>query len=383
MFSLAPEKRRLQSIDFLRGIASLAIVILHAVTYSEIQPKETWFPYVYHIFELGWLGVPLFFVISGFCIHLQWAKGAKNVADKRNYRINFFSFWKRRFWRLYPPYLVALCGSMLLLLGAYFLGKNVALIELYPDPKLLWMGYDFFFHATMLHGLDPLFDKGGGNPVFWSLAREEYLYLLYFVFLFFRKRFGCLNTNIAVMIISIGSLYIANYFVSTESAYWNIIFTSAIALWFQWTLGILSVESYLKMTALPKFASHPAMIIVWGFLAYYFTYYNPSWFIQNCLWGLCFFTLVNFCIEKEQNVVSGRDPFTDRPVAKFFAGVGIWSYSLYLVHNPIQKVIKQLLGSYAVTENVFMYLLVALVLTIAGFIGGRIFFLAVEKHFIY
>ncbi len=49
--------------------------------------------------SFGWMGVPLFFVISGFCIH---ASALKN----NELRVGRF-FW-RRFWRIYPPYLAAL-----------------------------------------------------------------------------------------------------------------------------------------------------------------------------------------------------------------------------------------------------------------------------------
>ena len=72
-------------------------VILH---YSFILPAppdfpEFWFRAAYHTLEVGSLGVPRFFVISGFCIHLRWA---------REGRIDYRDFWRRRVRRLYPPY---------------------------------------------------------------------------------------------------------------------------------------------------------------------------------------------------------------------------------------------------------------------------------------
>ena len=47
----------------------------------------------------------VFFVISGFCIHLQWARAR---AHHQEGQIQFGAFWKRRIRRLYPPYLIAL-----------------------------------------------------------------------------------------------------------------------------------------------------------------------------------------------------------------------------------------------------------------------------------
>src|SRR5690606_30666061 len=100
----------------------------------------------------------------------------------------FVAFWKRRFFRLYPTYLVVLCLSMLLVLGALILNPSVPLVQAYPEPRLSWIGLDFMAHLTMLHGLHPVFDRAGGNPVFWTLAREEYLYLLYFPLLLAFRR---------------------------------------------------------------------------------------------------------------------------------------------------------------------------------------------------
>ena len=46
-----------------------------------------------------------FFVISGFCIHLGWAR---QEAQAGGATTDFFAFWRRRIRRLYPPYLVVL-----------------------------------------------------------------------------------------------------------------------------------------------------------------------------------------------------------------------------------------------------------------------------------
>src|ERR1043165_2562465 len=92
---------RLVSIDLLRGGAALAVVFHHAINWDLVEAKPLWFRAVHAIFDQGYLGVPLFFVISGFCIHLRWAKG---YAREGQSRLNFADFWKRRIKRLYPPY---------------------------------------------------------------------------------------------------------------------------------------------------------------------------------------------------------------------------------------------------------------------------------------
>ena len=117
-------------------------------------------------------GVPLFFVISGFCIHLSFARKA---ASKGTARFEFVSFWRRRLWRLYPTYFVVLCASMGLVVVMLLTGSGEEIVRSYPEPRARWIAWDFAAHATMLHGLHPFFDRAGGNPEFWTLAREEYI----------------------------------------------------------------------------------------------------------------------------------------------------------------------------------------------------------------
>jgi peptidoglycan/LPS O-acetylase OafA/YrhL len=109
---------RLRSIDALRGAAALGVVLYHAagtivlpasssgIERWTIQPVQ-WFS------SFGYTGVFLFFVISGFCIHLQWARVAATGATPQ---IHFFAFWKRRVRRLYPPYLAALALYLIIAL---------------------------------------------------------------------------------------------------------------------------------------------------------------------------------------------------------------------------------------------------------------------------
>ena len=57
--------------------------------------------------------MPLFFVISGFCIHLPYAR-ALAAADPETTAPDWKRFFARRFWRLYPPYLAALVVALAL-----------------------------------------------------------------------------------------------------------------------------------------------------------------------------------------------------------------------------------------------------------------------------
>src|SRR5882762_2330111 len=105
---------RLLSIDALRGIAALGVVLYHAVGRETVtMPHSFWqWPgfFVRSLTSFGYVGVFLFFVISGFCIHMQWARAQ---AAGQPQQIRFGTFWKRRLRRLYPAYLIALALYLL------------------------------------------------------------------------------------------------------------------------------------------------------------------------------------------------------------------------------------------------------------------------------
>src|SRR5262245_9998302 len=101
---------RMLTLDAMRGGASLAVVTYHALG---VAPQtawsgwEGWLPQVTgYVVHFAYAGIYLFFVISGYCIHLFWAKA--RAAGVQEPQISFFTFWKRRVRRLYPPYFAAL-----------------------------------------------------------------------------------------------------------------------------------------------------------------------------------------------------------------------------------------------------------------------------------
>src|ERR1041384_8491534 len=100
---------RLRSVDALRGIAAMGVVLYHAIDKSDkvLPANSLRYPmkFIQLVSSFGYIGVFLFFVISGFCIHLQWARSKAAGVEPE---IRFIPFWKRRIRRLYPPYLIAL-----------------------------------------------------------------------------------------------------------------------------------------------------------------------------------------------------------------------------------------------------------------------------------
>ena len=94
-------KDRLISIDALRGLAAIGVVIYHSVERLppfDLKGAPSWLgASLARAPALGWTGVMLFFVISGFCIHLKWARDKASGFEKN---VDFIPFWKRRARRL-------------------------------------------------------------------------------------------------------------------------------------------------------------------------------------------------------------------------------------------------------------------------------------------
>src|SRR3569833_1490493 len=84
--------RRVPGLDGLRGAAIVMVVVSHY--FGELEGGL-------HATMFGWIGVDIFFVLSGYLI-------GKLILDRRHHA-NFFSvFYVRRFCRIVPAYLVAL-----------------------------------------------------------------------------------------------------------------------------------------------------------------------------------------------------------------------------------------------------------------------------------
>ena len=353
--------RRLVSLDALRGLAALAVVLSHVAEPGGSAAVGSALAHrVADILVLGRVGVVLFFVISGFCIHLRWAKAR---AAGRDTTINFASFWKQRFIRLYPPYLVAL--------GLYFLVQTRTGATTWGRFDV----YDLVMHLTMLHNLDArtVFSIEG---VFWTLAIEEQLYLAYFLLLPLRNRLGwprtlavCAGARLGwfALAFAVGQWGGGDFRLSHDSG--------SLAHWWSWALGAVCVEVALGLVTLPKWLTDlrwAGLFGLAGFLCDYATGHHLgggigwrlTWLIGSPLWGFGFFILVNRFVQLEAAWRTvGAIP---RPVT-IFAGLGLFSYSLYLTHNLLLKHAgPPLLAGLGLSDNLAgRFLLVAPALALA------------------
>jgi peptidoglycan/LPS O-acetylase OafA/YrhL len=260
---------------------------------------------------------------------------------------------------------------MLMVLIAYFLGRA----NYYPEPKLCWIGLDFVAHLLMVHGFHPLLDLGGGNPAMWTLAREEYFYIMYFALLAWRCRWKLSSTVLGVLALGVAFPFLMGFFLRPDSYHWHTVETSAIVLWIQWVLGMVAVEAYYGLIKLPRWSRAPWLIPLWFIAGELSRVYAHS--ISAFFYGMTCFTLVNFCIFAE-NKYSLRD----RKMIVWLANVGLFSYSLYLVHYPTIMILRELFGFIAAPANPWIALIGFVVKIVICFYVAKLFFRLVERKFL-
>ena len=319
---------RMLTLDAMRGGAALFVVTYHALgtaPQTAVRGWEWWLPQITAFtVHFAYAGIYLFFVISGFCIHLFWAKARAAGVDKPV--VNFFSFWKRRVRRLYPPYFAALALYL-----CYIAYKT-------PIEVTAFYLWDVVLHLFMLHNLDAR-TTYTINGAFWTLAIEEQLYLAYFLLLFLRIRFGWTKTLVICFSARIAWLIIARYL--SYSLGIHVPVTEAAATnWFIWALGALSVEAALGITRLPEWCYKGAIAAAALGCAMVLAQILPTvniswvhdvgWLAMHPAWGLGFFVLVNYAVAAEQ-----RWRLKSSPIPRLIpalASIGLISYSLYLTH---------------------------------------------------
>lgn len=179
-------------IDGLRAIAVAAVVAYHAV--PEAVPG-------------GFVGVDVFFVISGYLIT---ALLARELATSG--RIDFAAFYARRARRLLPALLVMLVCVMLVLAGP--MGRHESLVDESATSSLYSLAFlaNFHFQATSGGYFDVASDT---RPMLhlWSLAVEEQFYLVYPVLLLALYRFSPGATARRLGLVAAASLLLAEYWV--------------------------------------------------------------------------------------------------------------------------------------------------------------------------
>ena len=214
-------------IDGLRAIAVIVVILYHA---EMVLLGRDWF-------TGGYLGVDIFFVISGYLITRIILR---ELSDTGTFR--FASFYERRARRILPALIIVITASIPF---AWFILLPTAFVE-YAQSILasLFFGSNFFFFLTTTeYGADSALLKPFLHT--WSLAVEEQFYVVFpiialAVFRFFRRYF--LIVVVALMAISL----IYAEMLITRQPDWN--FYSPFSRFWQLAAGALLAIREVKFS---------------------------------------------------------------------------------------------------------------------------------------
>jgi peptidoglycan/LPS O-acetylase OafA/YrhL len=319
---------RVPVIDGLRGTAILLVLLYHVYEKTHYSFGINLLGGVHldaHTFiQGGYLGVELFFFVSGFCLMLPYARWIAGKRDEQPWR----EYASRRFWKIVPSYYLALFAI------ALFFPFNAQ-----PGISRL---EDVVLHLTFLHSFNAAsFVSLNGN--FWSLAVEVQFYLLFplIVLAFARKP---IVTGAAV--VSAGLVF--SYFIASthRDVYfiWSYDLLSFLPLF---ALGILCAYVYERWIHDAEIGEgtrvEMSFVCAGSILAlgYLFEQMNrngggfTAWAWQNghrfeIALVLSVFTLSALCATREWQAIVAN------PVLRFYSDI---SYNMYLWNAPIVALI--------------------------------------------
>lgn len=311
----------LANIELLRGLAALLVVCVHSRLIFWVGMHRFWelygptlgvaqfFAYLSFPFAWGSIGVPLFFVISGYVIH---RKPAQWIAAGQSGQFSSVDFYRRRFFKIYPTLLAALVITVLL--------DNLSNTFIPPYHRL--------HGATDNHGAETFFGnlfatQGilvstlGSNGALWTLALEIQFYVLFPLLFWLRNRigiYGCLGI--------VAAINVASYFAFQQQD-----FTMFGSYYLSWFLGVFIAdrEAHGALKPNPKLWAAVGCV----FFAAGCAVLSKSSYAAFQLWSITAAAVV---------VLTRHARFDRGWLPRALRKVGDFSYSLYIIHVPVLTV---------------------------------------------
>ncbi len=341
------------ALDGLRGLAILLVVAYHNFGFINL----TFF---------GWLGVDLFFVLSGFLI----SDILLNSLGKKNFLKNFYT---RRILRIFPLYYLSL---LLFLYILPFICKNVPIDYFSDNQFYLWTYLQNWLYSfkptneTVLHH-------------FWSLAVEEQFYLLWPFAILIIKNKNILLTIVLFTLIFINILRIVFWTLEIENLAYLTLYT------FTRIDGLCIGSAVALLLRINKnFLSNYTALIIAGLailnLAFYFLNDEKKFpylaFIGYTTFAIVFGILVYEAVIGKTNLIN---KILGNGVLKLLGKV---SYGFYIFHWPLYLYLAPYLNSFfernGFSPDNIVHMLSSVCATVAAFLVSLISYKYYESYFL-
>ncbi len=357
-------KYRLRELDFLRGIAILFVLFRHIA----LLPFLT---------KIGWIGVDLFFVLSGFLVSGLLFKEYLKFGN-----INPTLFLIRRGFKIYPIYYIFYIPYLLLILYSGTFDLVPFLADMTFTQNYIW-GWGFSYAAS------------------WSLAVEEHFYILFSILLWLSLKYKIVGlqsqsnnkefkiksfakTIIVIIILCIEFRIFANlFFITMDNKF---LYTSTHYRIDSLLMGVLiAYFYYFKLDFLTKlFQSKKHLlfsIMILGVCWTPFIEGYPSFFVQTIGFTLLYISfgilLVFFLTTKNINKLLNN--FFSKRGADIISKIGVYSYSIYVIHSIVLLASQKAIKVYNLPYNHYIYCIGTL---LTSLLLGYIMTTKVEKYFL-
>lgn len=306
-----------ENLDALRAIACIAVFAYHFFSYISLaNPGFADNIIVKHFFLNGYLGVNLFFVLSGFLItYLLLAE------KEQTGRIHVRFFYMRRILRIWPLYLVALITGFFIypLLTHTFSSADVK--EHLP------------FYLLFVNNFDRIQTgfAGAGNDsigILWSIAVEEQFYLFWPLLLYKINRKYLLHFFLILVAASLifRCFYVADHarmYFHTISVMSDLVIGALLALGCFYRTKLYDLFTNLNLYTIVS------IYILFAFILYFHNYWLQSgafFRVGERIFLSLFFAFIigEQCFSKYSLIKLGR--------FKWLSGIGVISYGLYCLH---------------------------------------------------
>ena len=314
-----------KDIHGLRGLAVISVVFYHSN---------------FEFLKGGWLGVDIFFLISGYLI------SNIIISELNSGKFSFRAFYKRRIRRIIPALLSTLSITTLF---SYWLLTPKSLIE-YSEAMIssIFFYSNYYFQNLDFYNTEP----AKFNPLLhiWTLSVEEQFYLvfplvLFLIYKYFKKG----------LFISVGSIFVVSILLNATTQEISKFYQIEFRVW-EFLLGTILVFFNLKRKY--NFLNYFGMATVVFSLIYY---EDTTLNLNSIEPKIIALTGVFLIIITEGSIISSLLE------NKYLAFAGTISYSLYLLHQPFFALARVFAKKYNLTlDNSDYIFLIILLLLIAN-----------------
>jgi peptidoglycan/LPS O-acetylase OafA/YrhL len=342
------------ALEGLRGSAIILVILYHNFNFISY-------------FNYGWLGVDLFFVLSGFLI----TNILLNTLHKKNY---FKSFYARRALRIFPLYYLVL----ILFLVIFPAIKN------FPLDLSYYVQHQWWFWTYLQNWCLIFFYNDRSNVLthLWSLAVEEQYYLVWPLLIFFvKKPKNLLLICLAALLLIIASrVWIWNNKESFFTHSWLFLFTRIDGI----LVGsILSLLLFNKPYFLQRYFT--LLVLFLAILNFSFYFLNRIYQFNYPPWDIVGYTTFSamFALAVYE-VVQNKNGLLHTILSfSFLKFLGKYSYGLYVFHWPVYALLFSRLHSVMPIQNLrFNQLVSAFICTAAAILISVVSYHVFEVRFL-